>query len=288
MAQQANSWDPGSIPGGNTSFDVPESSCLLSGPWLQLDSRYIQSSKVNVSYFYVGGQTGKDCLLTWPDGVKVADHRTIGMQFTPRSAFNDLIRQIGALSRDTPLCIRTKTFYSYLSLWPRRPPYRSLTAECILTPTHSSFVVSIWSKPCPGHRNVAACGVMDLVKSIKDKKMYETVITCLAIGTPSELFCSRSSLFFLESLSFSRHGRITSCCCSSFQPHDLPASVRVVLVLTRRPSRRLAHAHRQRGRARRHELRKIWRTSSRCQWIRGLLSAWPARCHSVLQPGRRL
>ena len=39
MAQEANSWDSGSIPGRDTSFDVPESSCLLSGPWLQLDSR---------------------------------------------------------------------------------------------------------------------------------------------------------------------------------------------------------------------------------------------------------
>ena len=43
MAQEANSWDPGSIPGRDTSFDVPESSCLLSGPWLQLDSRYTGS-----------------------------------------------------------------------------------------------------------------------------------------------------------------------------------------------------------------------------------------------------
>ena len=41
MAQEAKSWDPGSIPGRDTSFDVPESSCLLSGPGLQLDSRYI-------------------------------------------------------------------------------------------------------------------------------------------------------------------------------------------------------------------------------------------------------
>ena len=40
MAQEAKSWDPGSIPGRDTSFDVPESSCLLSGPGLQLDSRY--------------------------------------------------------------------------------------------------------------------------------------------------------------------------------------------------------------------------------------------------------
>ena len=42
MAQEADSWDvgPGSIPGRDTSFDVPESSCLLSGPWLQLESRY--------------------------------------------------------------------------------------------------------------------------------------------------------------------------------------------------------------------------------------------------------
>ena len=40
MAQEAKSWDPGSIPSRDTSFDVPESSCLLSGPGLQLDSRY--------------------------------------------------------------------------------------------------------------------------------------------------------------------------------------------------------------------------------------------------------
>ena len=37
MAQEANSWDSGSIPGRDTSFDVPESSCLLSGLWLQPD-----------------------------------------------------------------------------------------------------------------------------------------------------------------------------------------------------------------------------------------------------------
>ena len=37
MAQEAKS---GSISGRDTSFDVPESSCLLSGPGLQLDSRY--------------------------------------------------------------------------------------------------------------------------------------------------------------------------------------------------------------------------------------------------------
>ena len=40
MAQEANSRGPGSIPGRDTSFDVPEPSCLLSGPELQLDSRY--------------------------------------------------------------------------------------------------------------------------------------------------------------------------------------------------------------------------------------------------------
>ena len=40
MAQEANSGDPGSIPGRDTSFDVPESSCRLSGPGLQQDSRY--------------------------------------------------------------------------------------------------------------------------------------------------------------------------------------------------------------------------------------------------------
>ena len=40
MAQEANSCNPGSILGRDTSFDVPESSCLLSGPGLQLDSRY--------------------------------------------------------------------------------------------------------------------------------------------------------------------------------------------------------------------------------------------------------
>ena len=27
------------------------------------------------NYLNVGGQTGKDCLLTWADGVKVADRR---------------------------------------------------------------------------------------------------------------------------------------------------------------------------------------------------------------------
>ena len=43
MAQEANSWDPGSIPGRDTSFDVPGFSCLLSGPGLQLDSRYTGS-----------------------------------------------------------------------------------------------------------------------------------------------------------------------------------------------------------------------------------------------------
>ena len=31
-AQEANSCDPSSIPGRDTSFGVPESSCLLSGP----------------------------------------------------------------------------------------------------------------------------------------------------------------------------------------------------------------------------------------------------------------
>ena len=40
MAEEANSWDPSSILGRDTSFDVPESSCLLSGPGLQPDSRY--------------------------------------------------------------------------------------------------------------------------------------------------------------------------------------------------------------------------------------------------------
>ena len=30
---------------------------------------------VSPGYFNVGGQTGKDCLLTWADGVKVADRR---------------------------------------------------------------------------------------------------------------------------------------------------------------------------------------------------------------------
>ena len=37
MAQEANSWDSGSIPGRDTPFDIPESSCLLSGLWLQPD-----------------------------------------------------------------------------------------------------------------------------------------------------------------------------------------------------------------------------------------------------------
>ena len=40
MAQEANSRDPGSIPGGNASFDVPGTSCDLSSPGLQLVSRY--------------------------------------------------------------------------------------------------------------------------------------------------------------------------------------------------------------------------------------------------------
>ena len=41
MAQEGNPciWAPGSIPGRDTSFDVPESSFLLSGPWLHLESR---------------------------------------------------------------------------------------------------------------------------------------------------------------------------------------------------------------------------------------------------------
>ena len=52
MAQEANSWDPGSIPGRDTSFDVPESSCLLSGPGLQLDSRYTGSRR------WFGGLSG--------------------------------------------------------------------------------------------------------------------------------------------------------------------------------------------------------------------------------------
>ena len=42
-AQEANSWDPGPIPGHNTSFDAPDSSCLFSGPWLHLESRYTGS-----------------------------------------------------------------------------------------------------------------------------------------------------------------------------------------------------------------------------------------------------
>ena len=56
MAQEANSRDLGSIPGRDTSFDVPESSCLLSGPWHQLDSCYMhgiagsQSLAVDVSW----------------------------------------------------------------------------------------------------------------------------------------------------------------------------------------------------------------------------------------------
>ena len=41
MAQETNSLDPGSIPGRDTSFDVPEYSCLLSGPdsnWIPVTS----------------------------------------------------------------------------------------------------------------------------------------------------------------------------------------------------------------------------------------------------------
>ena len=41
IVQEANSWDLGLIPGRETSFEVPESSCLLSCPWLQLRPRYI-------------------------------------------------------------------------------------------------------------------------------------------------------------------------------------------------------------------------------------------------------
>ena len=41
MAQEANSWDPGSIPGRDTSFDVPESSCLLSTLAPAADSNWI-------------------------------------------------------------------------------------------------------------------------------------------------------------------------------------------------------------------------------------------------------
>ena len=35
-----NSSDPDSIPGRDIFFDVFECSCLLSGPWLQLESHY--------------------------------------------------------------------------------------------------------------------------------------------------------------------------------------------------------------------------------------------------------
>ena len=38
MAQKTNSWNPGSIPGRDTSFDVHEFSCLLSDPGLQMNS----------------------------------------------------------------------------------------------------------------------------------------------------------------------------------------------------------------------------------------------------------
>ena len=52
MAQEANSSDPGSIPSRDTSYDVPESSCLLSGPGLKLDSRYTCSRE------WFGGSNG--------------------------------------------------------------------------------------------------------------------------------------------------------------------------------------------------------------------------------------
>ena len=51
LAQEANSWDPGSIPGRNTSFDVPESSFLLSGPWIQLESRHTKHISCKVMQF---------------------------------------------------------------------------------------------------------------------------------------------------------------------------------------------------------------------------------------------
>ena len=52
MVQEARFWDPRSIPGRDTLFDFPESSCLLSGPGLQPDSRYNKdfSGKVCVKW----------------------------------------------------------------------------------------------------------------------------------------------------------------------------------------------------------------------------------------------
>ena len=38
-------------------------------------TNYCQLVKVKGILFNVGGQTGKDCLFTWADGVKVADRR---------------------------------------------------------------------------------------------------------------------------------------------------------------------------------------------------------------------
>ena len=62
MAQEANSWDPSSILGRDTSFDVLESSCLLSAPWLQLDSRYNLSVYCKVVY---KSQTWLDAVLEY-------------------------------------------------------------------------------------------------------------------------------------------------------------------------------------------------------------------------------
>ena len=73
MAQEANSWDPGSIAGCDTSLNVPETSCFLSGPWLHLESRSRSCLKIldsisetfgNSSYPTLFSRYGKRVLLT--------------------------------------------------------------------------------------------------------------------------------------------------------------------------------------------------------------------------------
>ena len=61
MAQEANSWDPSSILGRDTSFDVPKSSCLLSGPGLQPDSRYTDAGLAKP----LDQITGRHSVFSW-------------------------------------------------------------------------------------------------------------------------------------------------------------------------------------------------------------------------------
>ena len=66
---KALSWLDGSIIFKNNI--IRRSKLQNLKPWL--NSHF--SAKGKGILFYVGGQTGKDCLLTWADGVKVADRR---------------------------------------------------------------------------------------------------------------------------------------------------------------------------------------------------------------------